>query len=249
MNSTKTLRTKLIGMTLRFLERYFFDPKLRRVLKTAITQSLDKSNSKREDLIFLDIGANRGQTVKSLKAIFPKSRIYSFEPDPTIFKTLSNFSKISDVKCFNMALGKSSGRFPFWVSPIDETSTLHLPDIDSDWHKKKAALLGLSPLDMYKRIEVEVTTIDEFVYREKIDYIDLLKIDVEGGEFEVLLGASETFEKGLISVVQFESHNDDLRPSRTQEIQAFLSSFNFSKVSTIKHSFGDFYDEVWLKRL
>lgn len=82
---------------------------------------------------------------------------------------------------------------------------------------------------------------------EDIDFIDLLKIDVEGGELQVLQGAPESFKKGIISVVQFESHNDDLRPSQKNEIEGFLNKNGFLRESIISHAFGNFQDEVWLK--
>jgi FkbM family methyltransferase len=242
-----TYRIRLVAIVLRSLERYLFDPKIRRALQKALSKSNKLSTSKRDYLVFFDIGANRGQTIRSLKTIFPQSHIYSFEPDPIIFKKLTMQNSLEGVKCFNLALGKSEGNYPFWVSPIDETSTLFLPNLDSAWNKKKAAILGLSPNDMYESIEVQVTTVDKFVLNENIEFIDLLKIDVEGGELQVLQGASECFKKGIISVVQFESHNDDLRPSQKNEIEQFLNKHGFLRESTISHAFGNFQDEVWLK--
>lgn len=243
----RTLRVTIIGLSLRLLERFSFDFKLRRSLRKAFLQTFGESTLKRNDLIFFDIGANRGQTIKSLKAMFPKCSIYSFEPDPIIFAKLLRLNHLQGVRCFNLALGTKSGRFPFWISPLDETSTIHLPDLQSDWNKKKAAILGLNPSEMYKQIEVEVQTVDQIVAKENIAFIDLLKIDVEGGEFEVLQGAANSFKNGIISIVQIEIHNDDLRPSRINEIQDFLFRFRFSRHSVIKHSFGNFQDELWVK--
>jgi FkbM family methyltransferase len=245
----KTWRVNLIGKALRFVERFFFDPKLRRALQQALSKSKRPSDSIKRSLIFFDVGANRGQTIQSLKSIYPESFIYSFEPDPTIFKQLVSKNKWNSVIFFNIALGESTGRFPFYISPLDETSTLYLPTMDSIWNKKKATILGLNSKNMYHRIEVEVVTMDEIVLQQNIHHVDLLKIDVEGGELQVLEGAISSFNKGIVSVVQFETHNDDLRPSQKLKIEEFLIRKNFYKDSSIKHVFGNFHDEIWIKRI
>jgi hypothetical protein len=51
---------------------------------------------------------------------------------------------------------------------------------------------------------VQVTTVDQVCRDESIGQIDLLKIDTEGHEMDVLLGASSTIEAGRVSFIQFE---------------------------------------------
>ncbi len=52
--------------------------------------------------------------------------------------------------------------------------------------------------------DVKITTIDAFVEENKIDKIDLLKIDTEGNELNVLKGAQKTLKDNLIDVIHFE---------------------------------------------
>ena len=46
----------------------------------------------------------------------------------------------------------------------------------------------------------DVTTLDEFINENKIGTIDILKIDVEGFEFEVIKGAYSALEKNIINI-------------------------------------------------
>ena len=243
-------RIWFIGKLLRFVERNFFAPKLKKSLKLALQESrLKRSGSHLEEVVCFDVGANRGQTVRIFRDSFPQYKIFAFEPDRNIFKVLkTNFRDDKKVKCFNVALAAESGKFPFWVSPLDETSSMRLPDLDSSWNKKKAALLGLNPKDMYRKTYVDVITLDYFVTKNGIKKIDILKIDVEGGEFQVLMGAELTFQSDKISIVQFENHSNDLRPSESFQIEEFLKKYGFSAYSTINHAFGNFSDEIYLKR-
>jgi FkbM family methyltransferase len=243
-------RILLIGKILRFLERHFFDPKLKQSLVLALEESKAIRNySAGDEVICFDIGANRGQTIRLFKEIFPNCKIYAFEPHPNIFKTLmSSYKLVKGVKCFNLAVGELSGKFPFWVSPLDEASSMNLPDLDSTWNRKKALILGINPKKMYKKIDVDVVTLDEFTSLHEIQAIDILKIDVEGGELQVLLGSRSIFQEGRVSIVQYESHDDDLRPSQQIQIETLLAGYGFVEYSNIKHSFGDFSDKIYIKR-
>ena len=246
-----SIRILLIGKILRFLERHFFDPKLKKSLVMAL-EKLTPDSATGDEIVCFDIGANRGQTVRLFKDILPNtnSNIYSFEPHPTIFKILmSSYKLAKGVKCYNLAVSDFSRKFPFWVSPLDEASTMNLPDLDSTWNRKKALVLGINPKRMYQRIDVEVITLDEFCSLHRIKKIDILKIDVEGGELQVLLGSKSIFEEGRVSIVQYESHDDDLRPSQQIQIEAFLDRYGFVEHSNIKHSFGNFTDKIYVKKV
>ena len=243
-------RILFIGRILRFLERYFFDPKLKKSLVLALEESkVIRNYSAVDEVVCFDIGANRGQTIRLFKEIFPNCKIYAFEPHPNIFRTLISSYKLGKgVKCFNLAVGELSGKFPFWVSPLDEVSSMNLPDLDSTWNRKRALILGIDPKKMYKKIDVEVVTLDEFTSQHGIQTIDILKIDVEGGEYQVLLGSRSIFQEDRVSIVQYESHEDDLRPSQQIQIETFLTEYGFVEYSNIKHAFGDFSDKIFIKR-
>ena len=55
-----------------------------------------------------------------------------------------------------------------------------------------------------KRVKIKTNTVDIFCDKNKVNQIDLLKIDTEGAESRVLRGAKRMIENNQISMIQFE---------------------------------------------
>lgn len=53
-------------------------------------------------------------------------------------------------------------------------------------------------------LPVEIITLDDYCRRNKIDHIDLVKMDIEGGEFEALLGTQELLRAHAIDCIFLE---------------------------------------------
>jgi hypothetical protein len=52
--------------------------------------------------------------------------------------------------------------------------------------------------------------LDEFLFSEGIDYVDFIKIDVQGAEFRILQGATHYLENKKIELIQIEYINFEL---------------------------------------
>jgi hypothetical protein len=59
-------------------------------------------------------------------------------------------------------------------------------------------------------LEINVMKLDEFLLSEGIDYVDFMKIDVQGGEFRVLQGATHYLQNKKIELIQLEFIKFDL---------------------------------------
>ncbi len=139
-----------------------------------------------DELTIFDIGANVGQTAKSLAEVFPSSKIYSFEPVPETFAKLqNNTARIRNVECINMALGDTAGEAVV-TSDRDGRNTL------------------LSGVPSEGSASTKVETVDGFCADRGIQRIDVLKTDTEGFETYVLKGASESLGKGVIDFIVAE---------------------------------------------
>ena len=131
--------------------------------------------------------------------IFPKADIHSFEPAKKTFSTLShNIEEISKkysghVKLNNLALSDSSGK-----------ATLHYDKENSGIASLYERQLDYMGIDYSMTEIIELTTLDEYCKENKIEYIDLLKMDVEGNELNVLEGSKTMLEAGKIRNIQME---------------------------------------------
>ena len=159
------------------------------------------SNQRFPIRVFVDVGANTGAYFQAVSPLFTdqSTEFHLFEPSPQTFSQLVQASDQGRKVIKNqLALGKSSSeKVTFFNHPNPVYSGFH-----SDH-------LGES-----KAIEVEMTTIDLYATNHEINQIDFLKLDVEGHEFDVLLGAKTLLKEGKIKAIQFEFGVNNLQ-SRT----------------------------------
>ena len=72
---------------------------------------------KSRNITIVDVGANKGQSIMRYKKIFPESKIFSFEPDPKIFKELNmNVKKYRNINLYNFALGDKNSIKKFYFN-------------------------------------------------------------------------------------------------------------------------------------
>lgn len=148
----------------------------------------------------VDIGANRGQFALAMRDLGFGGTIHSFEPVPEVFATLkATAARDQGWQVHPLALAAAPGRATFHVGRYDQTSSLKpLAPGESDAHEV---------LKVARQIEVEVDTLDAFVKTSGIDpRTSLLKIDVQGAEFDVLDGAAGTLPltRAVICETAFE---------------------------------------------
>jgi FkbM family methyltransferase len=129
----------------------------------------------------VDIGANRGQFTLACRALSPASKIISFEPLPMASAKFAEFFKDDQsVKLYNAAIGPIQGQELMHVSAKDDSSSL-LPMSG----EQVKAFPGTQEIGT---IHVDVAPLEHFLKLSDISSPALLKIDVQGYEYEVLLG-------------------------------------------------------------
>ncbi len=133
----------------------------------------------RPGMAFIDVGAYHGiYTVIAAKKLGNSGRVVAFEPSPRDRRRLQlhlryNRIKSVTVEPYALAAGEGKASMTIVVAGFTNMNSLRPPAIHHP----------------VKQIVVETTTLDEYLNRNHIDKVHLVKIDAEGGEIEILRGA------------------------------------------------------------
>ena len=175
------------------------------------------------NMTVIDVGVNKGYyTLFFAKLINDKGKVLSFEPVPNNchwVKESIKANKYTSIKLFQLALSDSEGAKTFFIGKKSGWGSLI--------HQSKRAALDKEP------IVVKTKKLDDVLADEGIDDIDVIKIDVEGGDLLVLKGAENLFRKSkkvkLLMDVDVQSESDK------RQLFNLLSSWGFVIYKIGKH--------------
>lgn len=164
--------------------------------------------------VVLDIGANIGLHSIRWATSCPSLRAYAFEPSRQTFSMVRNnvdrTGHSARIEVIPQAVSDQVGVGQFFHCEDDAYSSLR------DTRRKRI-------VDSY---QVDITTIDAFVFGRGLAKVDLVKIDVEGFEREVLLGGVRTLRelRPHLFVEIFAGANSNPDPEGTVE---FVQSLGY----------------------
>lgn len=162
-----------------------------------------KFNAKHDIPVIYDCGSNVGTSIFYFKYLYPKARVIGFEADPNIFQYLSNnIDKLETVEIYNLAVWNKNGTINFGCQGADGGSIVN---------------------DFENTVEVKTTRLKE--YLEKEEYVDFLKIDIEGAETEVLTDCKDCLDN--VDNIFIEYHSISSEKQTLDEVLKILSENGF----------------------
>lgn len=140
-----------------------------------------------ENEIFADLGAYNGDTAAEFMSACNNNfrHLYAFEPNPKNFRKLTkNLPESDKITLFNAAAGRESGTVKISAN---------------EGRMSRAGGSG-------KTVEIPIVPLDEAVSES----VTVLKLDVEGGEREAIMGARRHIEKGAKILCSLYHRSEDM---------------------------------------
>jgi FkbM family methyltransferase len=148
--------------------------------------------------VFVDVGANVGiYTLKAAKYLDKGGIVLALEPFPDILSTLYHniqANRFTNVRLRNFCAGKDTGHSMLWMNS-NKPNSFSLVKID----KEASSLSTLT------------VSLDELFGWEGLERLDYLKIDAEGAEQQILVGATKILEKHR-PIIQLEVTINEVLP-------------------------------------
>ncbi len=177
---------------------------------------------KRKNPVVIDVGAHTGKYSMMAKRFCPGAVVHAIEPHPVSFRKLQETAKENAFSAYNLGLSDVPGTFKMYdYKGGNGSSHASLYEsVISEIHHGEA-----------EAVDVQLTTLDDFIESNHIDRVDLLKIDTEGHEMPVLKGAGRSLEKGIVQVIHLEFNEMNVM-SKTfmKEIYDFLDNYEFFRM-------------------
>ncbi len=205
--------------------------KINRTLDQAIKSIIKKKNP-----IIFDVGAHEGESIDRFKNLFQNPIIHSFEPQSKIFEKLMNKKKNDkDLVLNNFALGSKEGNQEIFVnSNTAASSYLNIDNKDKFFKSLKTI----------QKEQTRIDTFDNYFNKIKVNYIDLVKIDVQGLEEEVLKGAHKSLNKVLLIEIEIVFVNLYEKHSSFYQIENILKNYDFELYSLSSISLNKQNDRI-----
>jgi FkbM family methyltransferase len=147
---------------------------------------------RRPDPVLFDVGANVAGWTEGMLQRFQGAQLFLFEPSPGCQSVIRE-KRLPRSTLLPCALGDKAGKAPYYSSSAtDGTASLYV--------RRDTPFSDLE----YQAITVEVRTLDEVIASLNLDFVDFMKMDIEGHELYALRGAQQSLAAGKIGALSFE---------------------------------------------
>ena len=143
-------------------------------------------------LFYLIVGANRGDWSSLCHKLYPQAKFFLFEPQPACQKIILDLNLPNYILIPKAVSSKTTQVELYSDSPTSSGLASLDQRQESNFKNNK-----------FTSFAADTITIDEIVSEYNLEYIDFIKIDLEGHELEALKGAGKSLASGMIKALAF----------------------------------------------
>jgi len=163
--------------------------------------------------VVIDAGANVGETSRDLNYWFPDATIFAFEPVRDTFSLLvKNSAGRKNIHPVNMGLGSKKEKVEILLSNENTINSLKIKELYDHITSSE---------------EIDIVRLDRFLESKDLNYIDILKIDVEGFEFEVMAGCSAMIQSAVKCIYLEVGYEREPTKVHFSDVEAYMEVNGF----------------------
>lgn len=173
----------------------------------------------KHELVIVDLGACNGLFLEAVLRKHPVAKAVLIEPNPFLAQELiSTFADRKNVIIMNAAIGtQTCESVPFYLSNNPESSSLHKAFAETGGLRKDG-----------NQVCIRMVSLKELYSLFALAKIDLLKVDIEGAEWDVLENFSKKDFDTIDQIsVEFHDFKDPLLLKRTENCIKKLRTFGY----------------------
>ena len=204
------------------LARLLLDGRFRAGLRHGVAATIEHEAALagRDFASVVDIGANRGQFTLLCAGLYPKARIFAFEPLPGPYAILARIAaRHPRIRTHQAAIGPSAGPAQMHVMRPDDCSSLLAPTARQTAIFRGSGHSGVAT--------VALAPLDVFVTARELAPPSLLKLDVQGFELEALKGCAGLLDRFAAVYVECSFERLYADQALADEILAHLAERGF----------------------
>ena len=214
---------KLIYYILNYIFLHNLEAKIMKLLK-------DKKK-----LVIFDVGCFKGTFSRKILHLIKKRKFkfYLFDVNKNTKRYISDLLLSKHFRFNEVALSNKNGTAEFNYNSFFESSGSSLSPLYRDetkWVLSRKLILKilLQSTKNFIKYKVSTSTLDTFVKKNNIKSIDILKVDIEGSEYEFLKGARNTLKRNKVKIIVLEiSDKKKNYKKKEKKIINFLEKKNF----------------------
>ena len=171
----------------------------------------------------LDVGASDGYWTKFASTLFPSAEFFQIEGNPYLHKVLQETG--IDFEISVVGADTEKGRpVSFNVKPKPATEERFIFNTE---HTGDAADANADLAEELTLSQSRMTTIDDIAARRGLAPFQLLRLNLQGGEFEALQGASRTLQAVEFVLLEVPVHQYHPGAASFQDLDGFLARRGF----------------------